>query len=109
MARRLVTKRTVFVWFDLPFGPDKRGKFFRPGVEFFECVAVTRQVLGLIVAVSFVLAEFNMVPQFVRHFDSAVTALPHQRCVTVPVVLKRLVVGIKVMFMGIVEQFGAAF
>src|SRR4051812_26856284 len=92
MAGRLIAEGAVFVRLDLAFLPNECCKAIGPRVDLLERVAVPRQVLRLVVAVFPALPETAIAPQLRGPFDPAVTALPDQRGVGLPIVLERLLV-----------------
>src|SRR4051794_23400793 len=88
VARSLITKGSILPRLYFAFFPDKGGEAIRPGVQLAQGVRVSRQVLRLVITVLFVPANLDVVPEAVRHFYPAISALPDQRGITVALVLE---------------------
>src|SRR4051812_1226037 len=103
MARRFVAEGAIFARRDFSFATDEIGKARRPRLQFEERLFVSRQMFGLIVAVFLALPEFDVMPELVGNFDSAIAALPDQRCVSIALVFEWFLVRIEVMLVRVLQ------
>jgi hypothetical protein len=106
VARWFVTERPILARFYFPFRSDETGEAVCPDLQLCKHILVPRQIFGLVVAVRFVFPKLDVLPQRVRNFHAAISALPHERGVAIAFIYEWFLLGIKIMFMWLVEKLG---